>query len=45
MSLADQINEDIKSAMKEKNKPKLEALRAIKSQLILGRNRKRSGRK
>jgi len=43
MSLTDQINEDIKSAMKEKNKPKLEALRAIKSQLILASTEKGAG--
>jgi len=43
MSLSDQINEDIKSAMKEKNKPKLEALRAIKSQLILASTEKGAG--
>ena len=43
MSLADQINEDIKSAMKEKNKPKLEALRAIKSQLLLAATEKGAG--
>lgn len=40
MSLTDQINEDIKSAMKEKNRPKLEALRAIKSQLLLAATEK-----
>jgi uncharacterized protein YqeY len=43
MNLSDQINEDIKSAMKEKNKPKLEALRAIKSQLILAATEKGAG--
>ncbi|MAY82717.1 MAG: glutamyl-tRNA amidotransferase [Flavobacteriales bacterium] len=43
MSLADQINEDIKSAMKEKNKPKLEALRAIKAQLLLAATEKGAG--
>jgi hypothetical protein len=35
MSLWEQINEDLKKAMKEKDKYKLEALRAIKSQLLL----------
>jgi uncharacterized protein YqeY len=35
MSLSDQINEDIKSAMLAKEKDKLEALRAIKSALLL----------
>ncbi len=40
MSLTEQINEDIKSAMREKNKPKLEALRAIKSQLLLAATEK-----
>ena len=43
MSLTDQINEDIKAAMKEKNKPKLEALRAIKSQLLLAATEKGAG--
>lgn len=40
MNLTDQINEDIKVAMKEKNKAKLEALRAIKSALILASTEK-----
>lgn len=40
MNLTDQINEDIKAAMKEKNKAKLEALRAIKSALILASTEK-----
>lgn len=35
MSLFDQINEDIKTAMKSKDKDRLEALRAIKSSLLL----------
>jgi uncharacterized protein YqeY len=35
MSLFDQINEDIKSAMKAKEKDRLEALRAVKAQLLL----------
>ena len=35
MSLLENINTDIKIAMKEKNKVKLSALRAIKSELLL----------
>ena len=35
MSLFDKINDDIKTAMKTKDKEKLEALRAIKSDLLL----------
>lgn len=35
MALFDQINEDIKQAMREKNKVKLEALRGVKSELLL----------
>ena len=35
MSLTDQINNDIKTAMKARDKDKLEALRAIKSALLL----------
>ena len=35
MGLTDQINEDIKSAMLAREKEKLEALRAIKSALLL----------
>lgn len=35
MSLQENINNDIKTAMKEKNKVKLSALRAIKSELLL----------
>jgi len=35
MSLIETINEDIKQAMKEKNKDRLAALRAIKSELLL----------
>lgn len=42
MTLTEQINEDIKSAMKEKHKVKLEALRAIKSQLLLAATEKGS---
>lgn len=40
MNLTEQINDDIKSAMKEKNKAKLEALRAIKSALLLASTEK-----
>ncbi|MEQ8909092.1 MAG: GatB/YqeY domain-containing protein [Vicingaceae bacterium] len=43
MSLADQINEDIKTAMKAKDKPTLEALRAIKSQILLASTEKGAG--
>ena len=35
MVLSEQINNDIKQAMKDKNKVKLEALRAVKSELLL----------
>ncbi len=35
MALADQINEGIKDAMRSKDKQKLEALRAVKSALLL----------
>ncbi|MHC1705968.1 MAG: GatB/YqeY domain-containing protein [Bacteroidales bacterium] len=35
MSLSDQINEDIKAAMLAREKDKLEALRAVKSALLL----------
>ena len=35
MSLKDKINQDLKSAMKEKDSIKLESLRAIKSAIIL----------
>ena len=40
MSLADKINGDLKVAMKEKNKVKLESLRAIKSALLLAATEK-----
>lgn len=43
MSLSEQINNDIKSAMKEKNKIKLESLRAIKSALLLAATDKGGG--
>lgn len=35
MSLFDKINSDIKEAMKEKNKIKLESLRAVKAELLI----------
>lgn len=35
MSLENTINEDIKTAMREKNKTALDALRAVKSQILL----------
>ena len=35
MSLADRINSDIKSAIKAREKEKLEALRAIKAALLV----------
>lgn len=37
MSLFDQINDDLKSAMKNKEKEKLEAIRAIKSAFLLAK--------
>ena len=37
MTLFDTINNDIKAAMKAKNKEKLEAVRAIKAQLLLAK--------
>ncbi len=40
MSLAEQINTDIKSAMLAKEKEKLEALRAIKAQIMLAKTEK-----
>ncbi len=43
MNLSEQINNDIKSAMKEKNKVKLESLRAIKSALLLAATDKNGG--
>lgn len=42
MTLTERINEDIKSAMKERNKEKLEALRSIKSALLLAATEKNS---
>ena len=43
MSLTEQINNDIKTAMKEKNKAKLEALRSIKSALLMAATEKGGG--
>lgn len=40
MSLFEQINADIKSAMKAKEKEKLEALRAVKSAFLLAKTEK-----
>ncbi len=40
MSLAEKINEDLKQAMKAKDAKKLEALRAIKSALLLAKTGK-----
>lgn len=42
MTLTEQINNDIKAAMKERNQPKLAALRAIKSALLLAATEKSS---
>ncbi|MDP6908313.1 MAG: GatB/YqeY domain-containing protein [Flavobacteriales bacterium] len=43
MSLTDQINNDIKEAMKAKDKVRLTTLRAIKSQLLLAATEKGAG--
>jgi len=43
MTLTEQINNDIKTAMKERNQPKLAALRAIKSALLLAATEKGGG--
>ncbi len=43
MSLTDQINNDIKEAMKAKDKVRLTTLRAIKSQLLLAATEKDAG--
>ncbi len=43
MPLSEQINEDIKTAMKAKDKLSLEALRAIKSALLLAATEKGAG--
>lgn len=40
MNLAEKINEDLKQAMRAKDKRKLEALRAIKSAMLLARTGK-----
>ena len=40
MTLTERINNDIKTAMKERNKEKLEALRSIKSALLLAATEK-----
>lgn len=44
MTLTDQINNDIKTAMKERNQVKLAALRAIKSALLLAATEKGGGK-
>lgn len=43
MSLTEKINNDIKEAMKAKDKLKLEALRAVKSALLLAKTEKGGG--
>ena len=43
MSLTDQINNDLKEAMKAKDTTTLTALRAIKSQLLLAATEKGGG--
>jgi len=43
MSLFDQVNADIKSAMKAKNKIQLEAIRAIKAAFILEKTKTSTG--
>lgn len=43
MSLTDKINEDIKAAMRAKDKVALEALRAVKSALLLAATEKGAG--
>lgn len=43
MSLTEQINTDLKSAMKNKEKEKLEALRAIKTAFTLAKTEKSGG--
>ena len=42
MTLTERINNDIKTAMKERNREKLEALRSIKSALLLAATEKNS---
>lgn len=43
MNLTEQINNDLKEAMKAKNKVKLESLRAIKSALLMAATEKGAG--
>jgi hypothetical protein len=43
MKLSEQINQDLKQAMKERQKEKLEALRAVKTAFTLARTEKSSG--
>lgn len=43
MSYAEKINDDLKQAMKEKQKDKLEALRAVKTAFTLARSSKGAG--
>ena len=43
MSLADKINDGIKNAMRSKDKPLLEALRAVKAALLLESTKGGSG--
>ncbi|HPI69839.1 MAG TPA: GatB/YqeY domain-containing protein, partial [Tenuifilaceae bacterium] len=43
MSLEERINQDIKSAMLAKDKVKLEALRAVKSAILLAKTEKGAG--
>jgi len=43
MSLTEQINQDIKQAMKERQKERVEALRAIKTAFTLARTEKAAG--
>lgn len=43
MSLADRINNDIKEAMKAKDKERLESLRAIKSAILMAATEKGAG--
>lgn len=45
MGITEKVNEDIKSAMKEKNKIKLEALRAVKAELMKAATEKGAGGK
>jgi uncharacterized protein YqeY len=40
MSLFDKINEDLKKAMKEREKEKLEAIRAVKTAFLLAKSDK-----